>query len=210
MSELKDDGRIRAMLDAIRERFGPSQGPAGVPGRSLSTTSSNPFPSSQGMRSEGGTKKAGRVSEKGRAGPNRSVRRINNGSVVTIGGTAQFEAFGAELNDPMRDILDVIADVVSTKPNRLIIRGHAAPDRIPADSPYEDPLDLSFARAHSVADYLVQKGLDRRKVLVSAAGDTEPKIIKQGQTARSANHRVDVFLIDSYITRPQLPGSPEL
>jgi len=39
MSELKEDGRNRAMMDAIRQRFGPGAGLAGIFGRSLQSNS---------------------------------------------------------------------------------------------------------------------------------------------------------------------------
>lgn len=200
MSELKQDGKHRAMLDSIRQTFGPTLGEAGVPGPSFQSNSDNPAMSSRGRRSEGGTKKSSQDS-KGRAGAHKTVRRISHGTVVTIGGPALFQRFDATLSVALREELDILVDVLLTKPNRFIVRGHASPEPLPPDSIYRDQLELSFARAHNVSQYFIEKGIDSRRVLCSAVGDTEPRILTREQKLQNRNRRVDVFLIDSYISR---------
>ena len=85
MSEVRsDDGKMRAMLDALTERFGPTMGTTGTPGPSTQTNSIMTERSSDGVRSEGGTKNASSTS-KGGSGAHKTVRRISNGTVVTLG-----------------------------------------------------------------------------------------------------------------------------
>jgi chemotaxis protein MotB len=209
MSEMKDDaGKVRAMLNAIREAFGPTMGQSGVPGKSLQTNSAMKERGSRGARSEGGIGKYGRKSG-GRAGPHRTVKRIDHGTVVTMGGPTLFEPFDASLPPALRENLDIIVKVIGSKPNRLMVRGHASPEPLPPESPFRDQFDLSFARAWAVAQYLISKGVDRRRLLISAAGDTEPRSRTREKASQKVNRRVDVFLIDSYIKHPRRADSPD-
>ena len=68
MSKLKDDGRVQAMLDSIREAFGPTSGSSGVLGNSLQKNSSNTKPSSRSSHMVGGTERVATES-KGSIGP---------------------------------------------------------------------------------------------------------------------------------------------
>ncbi|MEX0703455.1 MAG: flagellar motor protein MotB [Planctomycetales bacterium] len=216
MSELKQDkGEVRAMLDAIRQAFGPTKGLSGVPGPSLQTDSAYDKRRSEGTSSEGGMQRAGRKAN-GPAGAHRPVERINHGAVVTLGGPARFGRFDARLTDALRAELDVIAGVLATKPNRVMVRGHATREPLPADGALaydgfevRDRWDLSYARARAVADHLVQRGIDRRRLLVSAGGDAETHTPTRQENGRRVNRRVDVFILDSY-TSPRERADSEL
>ena len=218
LSEIKDnDGSLRAAMDAIREAFGPTSGSIGTPGRSTQTNSAYNELHSQGRRSEGGIKKASRKSA-GNAGAHKTSQRINHGTVITLGGPTLFQPFDASLSEAMRDNLDIIVAVIADKPQRVMIRGHASPEPLPADAPFAaslrdavgrdapdarfDHFDLSFARARNVARYLIQRGIAPNRLIVSASGDAEPRISTRNTDRQTINRRVDVFLIDSYITRP--------
>ncbi len=203
MSELKEDGRNRAMMDAIRQRFGPGAGITGIFGRSLQTSSAYRFLRSEGQRMEGGTKRRSRQA-KGPGGAFTAVRRINHGTIITLGGPAIFPRFGAELSDDLKARLDVITRVIKHKPNKIVVRGHATPEPLPPGSPYRDPTDLSYARARNVAEYLMKKGIAPERLYVSAVGASEPWRITKRPDVFSQNHRVDVFVIDSYISPSQL------
>jgi flagellar motor protein MotB len=68
-------------------------------------------------------------------------------------------------------------------------------------------MDLLYARARTTAEYLIAKGIDRRRLVVSAAGSNEPRKVTRRKELQKLNRRVDVFLIDSYITHPHPPDS---
>ena len=223
LSELKQDqGSIRAMMDAIREAFGPTKDKIGTPDKSLQTNSAMNQRSSSGVRSQGGIKKANRRSE-GTAGAHKTVQRINHGTVVTFGGPALFQSYDASLTDELKAKLDILYNVVAPKPNRVVVRGHASPAALPENPAFAgqlqeslkrpdplvpfDRLDLSFVRAHTVAQYLIGKGIERHRILVSAAGESKPRTPSRDKDGQGLNRRVDVFLIDSYITHPKTPNS---
>lgn len=202
LSEMKKDGQLRAMLDALQERFGSSTSmTSGVPGKSLQETSFYSQMKSSGMRSEDGVKKRSRDAD-GNVGKFDTVTRINHGTVETTGGATVFEPFSADLDEGIRENLKILAEVLRNRPNLICIRGHASPEPLPPDSPYQDSFELSFARAQAVAQYFIEEqGLPRDRLIVSAAGETEPRMLSRDARVIASNHRVDVFLIDAYIKR---------
>ena len=210
LSSIKQDsGSMRAMLEAIRETFGSTEGRMASPGKSSEAKSILNKRNSKGGRSEGGSKKASLKTPLGTGGQSRGVKRINHGTRISLGGPAYFNRFDAAPTKELRRNLDIIARVVAKKSNQLMIRGHATREPLPADIdltfqgfPIRNQWDLSFARAVAVAEYLQKKGLDRRRMVISAAGDTEPRNPTRQKDVRKLNRRVDVFLIDSYIKRP--------
>lgn len=198
LSETKKDGELRAMLDALNERFGSdSEMNSGVPGTSMQTGSYYKNMASKGIRSERGTKQRSKDSA-GNLGKHKAVKRINHGVVVTIGGPTMFGTFSAELNDEIRDNLDALAEIIRHRPNIISISGHSSPEPLPATSPYRDQFELSYARARAVADYFItKKEIPQERIIVGAAGDTEQRLVTRDSNMQSQNHRVDVFLIDA-------------
>jgi chemotaxis protein MotB len=201
ISDQKQDGRVRALLDSLEQRFGPEDGKYGAPGTSFQESSAMEYAASTGMTSEGGTQKRG-VESKGRAGPSKTVKRIGHGTLITLGGPCLFEAFRADLTDAMKQDLDVIAKVLAGRPNQIVVRGHATREAMPADSTFRDPWELSYARAEAAADYLIAHGIAERRIVLSAAGDSEPRIRSRDKEMQRENRRVDVFVIDAYTTQP--------
>jgi chemotaxis protein MotB len=74
MAETKKDGKVRAALDALEQRFGPDVGKYGSPGTSMQESGSLEYASSTGMSSEMGTKRKGIET----AGQVRTVRRSSD------------------------------------------------------------------------------------------------------------------------------------
>lgn len=212
MAEQKQDGKMRAMLNSIEERFGPDDGKHGAPGSSLQESSSNEFASSNGMSSEGGTKRKG-VDSKGRAGPSKTVQRIGHGTLITLGGPCAFETYDDQLTEEMERQLAVIAGVLAERPNLIVVRGHATREAVPEDvkqklkPEFLDPWTLSYARARAAAKHLIACGIVESRIQLSAAGDSEPRIISRSKEMQRENRRVDVFVIDAYIT-PKSEANP--
>lgn len=200
LSQMKEDGDLRAMLDSYIENFGPTlESISGVPGVTLQANSIYNKKHSRGSRSEGGVKKSSKKAG-GPSGAYDTVNRISHGTVVTLGGPAMFDTFSADISEPLKNNLDLVYASIASRPNRVVVRGHASPEPLPLDSLFADSFGLSFARAQVVADYLIKKGVKRDRIRVSAAGDTEPKMLSRKPDDQKYNHRVDVFLIDSYIS----------
>jgi chemotaxis protein MotB len=197
MSEQKQDGKVRAALDALEQRFGPDHGKFGSPGTSFQESSSYEYAASTGMSSEGGTGRHG-IDSKGMAGPSKTVKRIGHGTLITLGGPCLFEPFDCSLTEAMKQDLETIAEVLAHRPNRVVVRGHATREALPTDSRFRDQWDLSFGRADAVAKYLIEHGISENRIQLSSAGDSEPRIVSRNKELQRENRRVDVFVIDAY------------
>ncbi len=200
MSSMKDTGRLRMMMDSMHQRFGPHEGTMGVPGRSLQRNGAFTKMASEGVRSQGGLKKSS-LDAAGGGGPSKPARRIGHQQVPTLGAPVWFPGLSADLTLANAADLDRLAATLKDLPNQIVVRGHTTAEPLPASSPFEDAWDLSFARAEAVADRLIVAGISSERLLVSSAGDTEPR--KRGfGDVQSENHRVDVFVVESYTTPP--------
>lgn len=202
MSEMKtDDGKFRALMDAMDQVFGPEIGMYSLPGKSAPKSGMMDKLGSLGASMDGGMLK-GNKKARGPGGANNPVKKIRDGHVITIGGPVAFERFSAEISEAARKDLDLIVEAIREKPNRVEVRGHDSPEPQPAGGAFRDATDLSFARAHAVARYLIEKGILAERIRISAAGDSEPRAMTRGVDSQSVNRRVDLFLIDAYITAP--------
>ena len=226
MSELKDEGKNRAALNSMKEVFGPMDGTSGVPGRTFNSRAAYEHMSSKSQNKKTGLEK-GSIDSAGGGGSEQSVETVNHGEIVTVGGSLEFDQFAAEIrkvtqadlertNDPeMRETmiadlkrlenLNRILEAIKGVPNRVIVRGHSFAEPLRRKPQFRDQHDLSFARASSVAKYLIENDINPNRILVSAAGDAEPRIVTRNIEDRRHNRRVDVFTIDSYLAPPD-PG----
>lgn len=202
MSTMKDDGQLRMMMDSMHERFGPHAEQMGVPGRSLQRNSAFAQMASEGVTSQGGLKKSS-LAAAGGGGPSEPARRIGHQQVPTLGAPVWFPGQSVALTPANAADLDRLAATLKRLPNQIVVRGHTTAEPLPASSPFADAWDLSFARAEVVADRLISAGIAANRLLVSSAGDTEPR--KRGfGIAQTENHRVDVFVVESYTTPPRI------
>lgn len=204
MSELKDEGKNRAALNSMKEVFGPMDGTSGVPGRTFNSRAAHEHMSSKSQNKKTGLEK-GSIASAGGGGPEQSVETVNHGEVVTVGGSLEFDQFSTELGDDSLSDLNRILEAIKRVPNRVIVRGHSFAEPLRRKPQFRDQHDLSFARASSVAKYLIENDINPNRILVSAAGDAEPRIVTRNLEDRRQNRRVDVFTIDSYLAPPD-PG----
>jgi flagellar motor protein MotB len=114
--------------------------------------------------------------------------------VIRIAGEASFEPFSARLAPRAEAALTRLADFLVGGRSRLEIRGHGSDGRLPAEAPFRDSLDLSYARARAVADLLVSSGLARERLCVTAQGDQEPVIRPEEGVSPGANRRIEIIV----------------
>lgn len=97
---------------------------------------------------------------------------------VNLPGDVLFSSGSADLKSSAKGTLDkVVGAVKKDYPGkRVIVRGYTDTDPISkTKDKWEDNLDLSAARARTVAKYLVTQGLDSKHVGMQAYGETMPK-----------------------------------
>ena len=205
MSEMKkDDGKFRAMMNSLHEVFGPEIGKFGAPGQSSQKSSIHGKIASLGSTSKRGMSRASPKSN-GPGGEHNPVRQLRYGKLVTLGGPVIFQDFSADLSPQLIHDLELLVKILGSRRNQIEVRGHSSAQPMPEDSPFRDALDLSFVRAKHVAEFLMAQGIEPARVRVTAAGDTEPRLLSKEAEAQVQNHRVDVFLLDTYIAAPAAP-----
>jgi outer membrane protein OmpA-like peptidoglycan-associated protein len=118
-----------------------------------------------------------------------NARETERGIVVTLGDV--LFAFGeAELMGAAIPNLNKLAAFLQEYPDRdLHIEGHT--DSVGGD---EFNQRLSERRAQSVRSYLVQQGIDTRRITTAGMGQTSPVASNETQSGRAQNRRVEVII----------------
>lgn len=128
------------------------------------------------------------------------VRRINDGLEVTVGGTIAFDRFETKVSAAAEPLLATLVEKVRGHRNKIEVRGHAAQEPLPPNSPYRDVVELSFARAKATRDRLVDLGVEADRIRVVAVGPFEPIVRKAySDEARAQNHRVDIRVLEVHV-----------
>ncbi|MDH5622181.1 MAG: OmpA family protein [Gammaproteobacteria bacterium] len=105
-------------------------------------------------------------------------------------GRIEFEESGSNLRSSAYPRLDrVIALATTCQQLRILITGHTDTSGTAALN-----LDLSLRRAEVVAEYFVNGGIDRARLIVRGAGSTEPIADDSTRHGRSRNRRIEIAL----------------
>lgn len=115
-----------------------------------------------------------------------------------------FATNSAQLEPRLRPILDQFAQGLNEQPGlEVMIVGHA-------DSTGNDAINdpLSLARARSVRDYLVARGVDGRIIATEGRGSHEPIASNDTAAGRAQNRRVEIFLAERANVAAAPPPAP--
>lgn len=110
---------------------------------------------------------------------------------VNIPGDVLFASGQSELKESSKRTLDRIVKAIRTEypGKRVMVDGHTDTDPITrTKDKWKDNLDLSAARARTVAAYLQQQGIDKRLLGTRAFAETAPK------SSKSASRRVEIVV----------------
>lgn len=110
---------------------------------------------------------------------------------ITLSGDTNFEYGKANLLPSAYPVLDQLAQSMKDNPEtRWRIEGHT--DSKGSES-YN--MKLSGARAQSVVDYIVSKGIESSRLEIVPLGESQPITSNDTQEGRSMNRRVEIKLI---------------
>ncbi len=133
-----------------------------------------------------------------------SPKPIDN---TVSGGRVYFDASSAELGEEQMRQLRAVANPLAGKLQKLEIRGHACRRPLPPDSPYRDHWDLAYARCRAVEKYLVSQQIDQERMRLSVSGTNEPLAVRGDPLKIEQNSRVEVRLLNEWLTPPPPPGA---
>lgn len=189
----KQDKRMMAAIESIREALG-SPGQAGMMTAEQLDLNSLMI-QLQSIAAKIIQKHNSISDDEGVTGRNARVRRIREGLEVMMGGPIAFDRFSAQLRPDANELVTAIAERIRGHRNKIEIRGHATTEPLPKDSRYADPTDLSYARARTVMDRMVELGIEPERIRVVAVGPFEPLVHKAYTIERqSDNRRVEVIV----------------
>ena len=192
MSEIKQEEKFQAMLESMRRQFGQEASMASlIPGQSPPRNSAMQTIASTGRAKRKDITRGGNP-VKAVTGENTQVRTIRPGQDTTVGGVVFFGEEEATLTDESKDRLREIANQVAGKPQKIEVRGHAS------RKPIDDWTHWSIAheRGRVAMEYLVQCGIDERRIRLSSAGAHEPLDDSIDESRRRRNARVEVLMWD--------------
>jgi type VI secretion system protein ImpK len=134
-------------------------------------------------------------------GPNRlvpllkgvpQIEVIEEGAATRIRLTAPslFASGLATLDEKYEALLDPVAQAVKQVPGQLTVEGHTDNQRLSASSGFENNVHLSRARAQSVVDALIKRGVDGRRLTISGLGSSQP--VPNEPPSSPKNRRVEI------------------
>ena len=101
-----------------------------------------------------------------------------------------FDVDKASLSRKAYKQLEIVAKMLTaSSEKKLTLSGHTD-DSGPDD--YND--SLSFRRAESVRDYLIERGVEESQVEILAYGETKPRRKNDTEQGRQANRRTEIYL----------------
>lgn len=121
-----------------------------------------------------------------------SSDRLREGQTLKIE-KLQFETNSSKIQETSFASLDDIFNLLNGNPNLIVeIGGHTNLIMEEAAS-----VRLSRDRAQSVADYLVKKGIDRKRLAIKGYGRSKPVANETSQAANKLNQRVEIKILST-------------
>lgn len=198
MSEIKKD-RFQQAVESLQRAFGGFEG--GIGTMPVETNNANTLIEKLlELEIPVNLDKKGDSDEEGIHGKKFRVTNVRDGLQVVVGGRVAFERFSAELKPEAWELIAHTAERIRGYNTKVLVRGHATNEPLPSGSPFQNPRDLSYARANAVARALEENGVRIVRILAVAAGDTEP-LVRQAYTEerRALNRRVEILVTEDLV-----------
>lgn len=143
-----------------------------------------------------------RRSSKSRDTAESKDRQMNDeGTRSNIGKIVSFDINAIELSNSGKLQVDSLLPELEGPQYRIEVRGHSANNGSNPNRSAMDAWAISFKRAMSVTQYLIERGIDPRRIRPSAAGLSEPRI-HDGVRDTKMDSRVEVFVLKEIFEEP--------
>ncbi len=208
MSEIKQEKKYQALVDSMRKQFGYAKTLESMsPGEIKPRTSQFSVMSTTGRAKKKDTAKGG-VPEKAPDGEDPHIRIVRPGKMTAIGSVIFFEVASAELDARARRELDLVAELLRGKPQKIEVRGHTTPELASRTAGTLQAMTLGYERSVATMRYLVDvQKLPAERFRLSSAGDSEHAALGTASGGRDLP-RVEVFLLDESSDAPRGQAAP--
>jgi len=134
------------------------------------------------------------------------TRREPRGLVVELPQALLFSSADDRISEAALPVVDSIAQVLETIPNRVILIGHA--DAVPIHNRrFNSNWELSVARGMRLLELLSgQYGIDEKRLSVSGDSSNRPADTNDTPQGRASNRRVELVVLDE--AAPPINPSP--
>ncbi len=120
-----------------------------------------------------------------------SVTRVGNDIVLNMPGNVTFGSDRADIKPAFHEVLNSVSLVLNEYNRSIVdIDGHTD-----SDGPDDYNLDLSTQRAQSVADFLVNRQVDPRRLQVRGLGERQPIASNRTAGGKAQNRRVEIKIV---------------
>ena len=217
LSQFKEEQRFHAVLDSIKKAFGYSMSRSPIPDGSVRMNTNMTLVESinkqiKRSRNDRASSQTHRTTDTP-VGRDTTVRNIREGLMLTVGGLALFEEGRADLLPAAREDLARIAELIVGYRNKILIRGHTSRAPLPEDSPFKNHVELSYARALAVMEFLAEgtsSKIKRDRMNIEACGYNEPLKVQVFSEERLAgSRRVEIIVKDTMVEDYEGPPDTE-
>ena len=124
------------------------------------------------------------------------VLDIESGIALRIADPLMFDKGKADLKPGILPILDLVAEIVRSKPGKISVVGNTCD--LPISTPeFPSNWELSMARALSIVHYLESKGVPPEQLYAYGLADQKPIVPNDSEENRKKNRRVEIYVIES-------------
>ncbi len=138
-----------------------------------------------------------------------SVTTDQRGVVVTMMSDKMF--FGvdsAQLGAAGSAVVDVLASVLKTMPNNVVVEGYTDDQPI-IGGPYSSNFELSAVRATTVVERMTRvDGIPEARLSATGYGQTHPLVPNSSPANMAINRRVDVVILNPAVSSVISPATP--
>jgi chemotaxis protein MotB len=135
-----------------------------------------------------------------------SIERGDREITIRLMGESTFASGKAEIRPELKPLLQKVAELIHTSSGDIVVSGHT--DNVPLSSgPFGSNLRLSIGRAVAVAEFLIDRRVDPRRVATMGFGEYRPIVSNITAAGRQKNRRVEIVItnIHQEITTPKAP-----
>jgi outer membrane protein OmpA-like peptidoglycan-associated protein len=122
-------------------------------------------------------------------GPAKVIRE--SGEIVILE-SVRFKSGSAEIEPESHDVLNQVALVIKANPDIKSVRVEGHTDNT---GPHDFNVQLSKARAQSVREYLIKRGVSPKRLTSEGYGPDRPKVKGDDESSRAKNRRVE-FVVE--------------
>lgn len=195
LSEVAGDKKYLQVLESLQKGIGYRAGQLSPPGKNFPLNSMLEQLKTLGSHSDTAKGNGGVKTPPSVEGKDKKVYMQRHGNPIPAGQPVLFERFDAQLSADSLRKLQVIAESLAGKPNKIEIRAHTSSQPLPEDSPYRNHFALAYARAKNVFNALATLGVENNRMRMIAVGDNEPPELAADAMSIQAD-RVAIVVLD--------------